>query len=127
MDGPKGCKWTVLKMDGREKVDESKLVNVSNLKRLFPMYLFCLQSSFCVSNKLFVSKNIVSNVSFFCFQSITIVSNLILCFQSNLFPIYASNLHITHGIVIELHWDTELEKHEIFRFWSNSAKFFFSI
>ena len=52
---------------------QSKLL-VSNLKRLFPMSFFCFQSQ--------------KIVSFFCFQSF-------LCFQSNLFPIYVSNLHIT--------------------------------
>ena len=34
---------------------------------------------------------------FFCFQSKEIVSNLKRCFQSNLFPMYVSNLHITYG------------------------------
>ena len=33
----------------------------------------------------------------FCFQSHNDVSNISLCFQSTLFPMYVSNLHITFG------------------------------
>ena len=64
---------------------------VSNVLILFPIQFLCFQSKHFVSNlkRLFP-------MSFFCFQSKTIVSNLKKCFQSNLFPMYVSNLHITH-------------------------------
>jgi len=56
----------------------------------------------------FQSKMNVSNL-FLCFQSKTNVSNLFLCFQSNLYPIYVSNLHITYFIKIESVWGVKMD------------------
>ena len=66
------------------------------------MYLFCFQSKKIVSNVLFFVSNLkrLFPMYFFCFQSKKIVSNLTICFQSNLFPMYVSNLHITNPVKI---------------------------
>ena len=70
---------------------------VSNLhcfQCMFPIYILPFQSAFFVSNLITMFP-----MYFFCFQSNFHVSNLFLCFQSALFPMYVSNPHITFFLI----------------------------
>ena len=77
---------------------------------MFPMYFFCFQYIFDVSNVRFLFP-----ISFWCFQCTFFVSNRFQCFQSTMFPIDVSNLHITFVKIIRGGDDTLNSISEHFR------------